>query len=158
MAPPLLGKESQIGRKGAIMQTILIVSRCEREVARLSDALNRTGFSVTVVGSAEAARRHLEFTPVALTVIDIDLKRLPGGNGLDLARDLRSAYPGMRVALTGGCHLSERQLERTDSGACGFLPKPFGLDEAVAFIREKVDAPPSSSRRLWHAQSAQLSF
>ena len=140
------------------MQSILIVSCCEREFARLADALEGAQFNVNVVNSAEAARRHLEDRAVVLAVIDIDLTCLPGGNGLDLARHLRSAYPGTRVVLTSACHLSERQLERTDCGVCGFLPKPFGLESAAALIREKVDAAPSSSRRLWHAQSAQLSY
>ena len=104
------------------MRSILIVSCCERESERLADALEGAEFEVSIVNSADAARRHLEDRTVALTVIDIDLKCLPGGNGLDLARQLRSAYPGMRVVLASACHLSERQLERTDCGVCGFLP------------------------------------
>ena len=63
-------------------------------------------------------------------------------NGLELARQLRrDAIPELRVVLTSAYHLSERQLERADCGAVGFVPKPLDLSELAQFLRARLRPP-----------------
>ncbi|MBX3207598.1 MAG: response regulator [Labilithrix sp.] len=133
------------------MMTILLVDVAEADVAILASALRVEGFEVTLAKSASEAREVLASRPVALTILDLMLRGEGGANGLELARELRTDYPSMRVLLTSSYHLSERQLERADCGVSGFIPKPYDVREVVDFVRAKVSSPPSS-RRLWCAE------
>jgi DNA-binding response OmpR family regulator len=127
------------------MDRILIFTKPDSAAAELASVLARDGFDTFTVESrssvlAELARRHVD-----LVVIDLDLR------ALDLARELRTAYPATRVILTGCVSLSERQLERLDCGAVGFLRKPFDLRGAPSFVRTHLHSH-SHFRRLWHAE------
>ncbi len=133
------------------MMTILLVDMADADAAILASALRVEGFDVVITNAANDARQVLASRPVALTIVDLMLRSEGGANGLELARELRGAYPAMRVLLTSSYHLSERQLERADCGVSGFIPKPYELSEVVDFVRAKVSAPPSS-RRLWCAE------
>jgi DNA-binding response OmpR family regulator len=134
------------------MANILIIDTPEGDASVLASALRVEGFEVVVVGSISEARKVLAEGTVALTVVDLMLRTEGEKHGLELARELRHDYPNMRVLLTSAYHLSERQLERADCGVSGFIPKPYEVDEVVAFIVAKVSGPPSS-RRVWHAEA-----
>jgi two-component system cell cycle sensor histidine kinase/response regulator CckA len=133
------------------MTTILLVDVADADAAILASALRVEGYEVVTAKTANDARQLLASRPMALTIIDLMLRGEGGGNGLELARELRRDHPGMRVLLTSSYHLSERQLERADCGVSGFIPKPYDVHEVVDFVRAKVSAPPSS-RRLWCAE------
>lgn len=141
-----LGLLVAIGR----MQTVLLVDAVEGDAAVLASALRVDGFNVVITSSAHDVRALLAAAPVAVTIIDLMI-RTDSGNGLDLAREIKTAHPFLRVFLTSAYHLSERQLERADCGVSGFIPKPYDVGEVVRFLRQKVSGPPSS-RRLWHAE------
>ena len=126
------------------MMTILLVDMVVADAAILASALRVEGFDVVVTRDANGAREVLASRPVALTIIDLMIRSEGGANGLELARELRDAYPAMRVLLTSSYHLSER----ADCGVSGFIPKPYDLREVVDFVSAKASSPPSS-RRLW---------
>jgi DNA-binding response OmpR family regulator len=132
------------------MQSILIVDAPEGDATLLASALRVEGYDVQVAASAAEAWVVLQKTPASLAVVDLMLR---GTHGLELARELKSAHPGMRVLLTSAYHLSERQLERADCGVSGFIPKPYDVGEVVDFIRTKLSGPPSS-RTAWRAETA----
>lgn len=111
---------------------ILIVDDEENHRKSLSIGLRLEGFEVVEAGDGEQALDVLEReTNVDVAIIDL---MMPGINGLDLARRLRFRLPDMKVVLTSAYHLSERQLQRADVGAIGFVPKPYHLDELVSFL------------------------
>lgn len=132
------------------MQSILLVDTPEGDATLLASALRVEGYEVQIATSAAEARTALSKTAVALTVVDLMLR---GTHGLELARELKSTHPTMRVLLTSAYHLSERQLERADCGVSGFIPKPYDLAEVVEFIRNKLSGPPSS-RRMWRVEAS----
>ena len=135
------------------MQTILLVDSPDGNASLLASALRVEGFQVVLAPSAAEARATLEDGPVVLALVDLMLRTDAGTNGLELAREIKHAHPGLRVLLTSAYYLSERQLERADCGVSGFIPKPYDVAEVVSFIRAKVSGPPSS-RRIWHAEVA----
>jgi CheY-like chemotaxis protein len=69
---------------------------------------------------------------------------LPRRSGLELARELKSRFPKLRIVLTGAYHLSQRQLELWSSsvGPSGqilaFVPKPCEPAVVAAFVKQKV--------------------
>ncbi|PKN31635.1 MAG: response regulator [Deltaproteobacteria bacterium HGW-Deltaproteobacteria-20] len=114
---------------------ILIVDDQESLRKTLSIALRLDGFDVACAASATDALEALSSRPCDLAIVDL---MMPGINGLDLARQLRTLFPNLKVVLTSAYHLSERQLLRAQCGAIGFVPKPFQMSELVAFLRTKA--------------------
>ncbi len=119
------------------MPRVLIVDDEENQRRTLSIGLKLDGFEVLVAGGAQEALKALAGStpPVDLALIDL---MMPGLNGLDLARQIRRAFPAVRVILSSAYHLSARQVERADCGAIGFVPKPYRLAELCAFLRAKT--------------------
>lgn len=136
------------------MDRILILAERDGDNDALADTLRSHGFDASVRDSADAVRSELRSTSIDLVIIDLDLRALRGARGLELAREVRSAYPATRVMLTSTSCLTERQLERTDCGAVAFLPKPYDLDRAPGLVHRCLSCCCEQLRRLWHAQGA----
>ncbi len=132
------------------MARILIVDDEANQVRSLTIGLRLEGFEVAVARDADSALQMLEEYPADIAILDL---MMPGTNGMELARKLRTLHPDLRVVLTSAYHLSERQLTRADCGVVGFIPKPYVLDELAEFLRRKLEsgvglakAPPSQAR------------
>jgi len=77
---------------------------------------------------------------------DVDLAlielMLPRRSGLELAREMKSRFPKLRIVLTGAYHLSERQLSlwsnHVGCSAIAFVPKPCEPAVVAAFVKQKV--------------------
>jgi DNA-binding response OmpR family regulator len=132
---------------------VLVVDDEENQLRSLSIGLKLEGFDVVVAGSSQEALRALDSAagvlgdgpkspPIDLALIDL---MMPGLNGLDLARQIRTRYPSVRVVLSSAYHLSARQVERADCGAVGFVPKPYRLAELCSFLRAKTKASSQAS-------------
>jgi DNA-binding response OmpR family regulator len=129
---------------------ILIVDDQDSQVRTLTIGLRLEGFEVSVARDAESALQVLDDVPADIAILDL---MMPGTNGMELARKLRTLHPDLRVVLTSAYHLSERQLTRADCGVVGFVPKPYVLDELAQFLRRKLEgsgtlakAPQSEAR------------
>lgn len=118
------------------MARVLVVDAEERQCSALSAGLTVEGFEVAFAASCQDALQILA-SPRSADVAMIDLM-IPGLNGLDLARQIRGAFPNVRVVLSSAYHLSARQVERTDCGAVGFVPKPYALRELCSYLRSKA--------------------
>lgn len=114
---------------------ILIVDDEENQRRTLSIGLRMDGFDVRLAATADEALRVLAEGMTDLMLVDL---MMPGINGLDLARQVRQLFPGVKVILTSAYHLSESQLLRADCGVVGFVPKPFEMRELVAFLQAKA--------------------
>jgi CheY-like chemotaxis protein len=114
---------------------VLVVDDNPGEIKALRIGLDLEGFSVTGVTEGESALSQLDEEPFSLVLIDM---MMPGMNGLELARAVRAAHPETPTILMSAYHLSPVQLARADTGAVGFVPKPFDFEELVRFIRRKI--------------------
>jgi DNA-binding response OmpR family regulator len=117
---------------------ILVVDDEENHRKTLAIGLRLDGFEVFEAEDGQRALELLETQQADVAIVDL---MMPGLNGLELARKLRFRCQGLKVILTSAYHLSERQLERADVGAIGFVPKPYALQDLVAFLREKLNEP-----------------
>lgn len=99
----------------------------------ISDELRAAGFSVIEAGTADEAWAYLQAGGmVDLLFTDICM---PGTmDGLALVRRVQVTYPAMRIVVTSGL---SNQL--SDEWTGRFLPKPYGFDHAVQFVREALD-------------------
>lgn len=126
------------------MPAILIVDDEPNQRRSLALGLRLEGFSVLEAGDGGEALDLLGRQRPDLAIVDL---MMPGINGLDLARRMRLQHPEVLVVLTSAYHLSERQLERADVAAVGFVPKPYELSDLVRFLTDKLQAGTPRPRR-----------
>lgn len=117
---------------------VLIVDDNPGEVRALRIGLDYEGFETTGVTKGADALTKLDEHTYSVVLIDM---MMPGMNGLELARAVRAAHPRLPTILMSAYHLSPVQLARADTGAVGFVPKPFDFEELVRFIRRKIGLP-----------------
>src|SRR5437764_7357493 len=110
---------------------ILIVED-EAAVARqIASALTEAGHDPKAVHDGEAALDEVSNTPFDLIVLDIIL---PGIDGFDVLRHLRSEHMASRVLmLTARSEVKDR-VTGLQLGADDYLPKPFAMRELVARV------------------------
>ena len=100
-----------------------------RSLVRL---LKSAGYSVEPFPSAQS---FLDAVPVAQEtgVLILDL-RMPGMDGFDLLKRLKELASGLRViVITGDGHPADRD-SAINSGAIGFLQKPFEEESLLELI------------------------
>lgn len=97
----------------------------------LTEYLGEHGLQVRAVGSGQAMRDSLATRQADLVVLDI---RLPGEDGLSLARELRRTSRVPIVLLTGVNEEADRVMG-LELGADDYVTKPFSPRELLARIR-----------------------
>jgi DNA-binding response OmpR family regulator len=137
---PLLDKDiaSQVG--------ILVVDDEPDLRLALGVALGRAGYKVRTVADAEAALDALREERAQVLITDVIL---PGCNGADLIKEVRSLYPSTRIIAMsggGGFGLTSYKPEAIttvsylavcrNAGAHAVLAKPFKVVDIVAAIRQ----------------------
>ena len=82
------------------------------------------------------ARQVLSSEPVDLVLLDV---RLPDGNGLDLARDIRGGVdPRPEVIVMSASVLPSERDAALETGARAFLSKPYAPSELVALVAKTL--------------------
>jgi DNA-binding response OmpR family regulator len=111
---------------------ILIVED-EIPVARqIAASLTEDGHDPKAVQSGEAALDEVTKKPFDLIVLDV---RLPGIDGFELLRRLRTQHLATRVLLLTARSAVDDRITGLQLGADDYLPKPFAMRELVARVR-----------------------
>ena len=113
------------------MQTILVVDD-EPKIAQLArDYLEHAGFAVVTAGDGPSAVHAARVRHPDLIVLDLGL---PGLDGLEVLRSIRSAAPTPVVVVTA----RDTELDKLlglELGADDYVTKPFSPRELVARVR-----------------------
>ncbi|OWK36822.1 hybrid sensor histidine kinase/response regulator [Fimbriiglobus ruber] len=120
-------------------ETILLVED-DATVRRVAAVILReSGYTVFEASSGLDAIALVERypDPIHLLVIDLVMPHLPGR---EAAERLTRLKPGMRVLMISGCSGEMPvQQQEAQKAAADFLPKPFGLGDLTAKVREILD-------------------
>jgi two-component system response regulator MprA len=103
---------------------------------RVTNAIRRTlayeGYQVSVAANGEGALSIARTRSPDLVILDL---MLPGMNGLEVCRRLRSAGDGIAVLmLTARDEVADR-VAGLETGADDYLVKPFALEELLARVK-----------------------
>jgi len=114
----------------ASARKVLLVDDDRLILATLSKGLEQAGYAVQACASAEEAKRVLNLERPDIAVLDV---RMPGGGGLDLARELLEQPVVPFIFLTA---YSEAEVVRqaVEHGALGYLVKPVDIPQLVPAI------------------------
>jgi len=92
------------------------------------------GHVVHEAASVAEARAILGASPIDVALLDV---RLPDGNGLDLAAEIRaSRHAATRIVIVSASVLPAERSRAVESGADAFIGKPFGATELVNVLAD----------------------
>jgi PAS domain S-box-containing protein len=100
--------------------------------------LERLGYAVTAVTSAEEALAVFKNTPDAFDLLITD-KTMPELTGFDLVREIKSQRPDLPMILCTGVSVKADIEKVQELGINGFLLKPFNKRELACIIRDVLD-------------------
>jgi two-component system phosphate regulon response regulator OmpR len=128
-----------VARAGCVL--VVDDDRSIREM--LSEYLASHGLQVAVAEDGNAMRRQIEASTPDLVLLDL---RLPGEDGLSLARYLRERYDIGIIMITGAGEVVDR-IVGLEVGADDYVTKPFDPRELLARVK-------SVMRRMQASQGA----
>lgn len=97
--------------------------------------LEREGFVVTAVSTVKAAREALQAGDVDLLISDL---RLPDGDGMDFAREVKHTHEGLPVLLWTGQPTIEAATRAVRQGVAGFLIKPVSARDLIRAANDAI--------------------
>src|SRR6266849_1411087 len=103
---------------------------------RVTNALRRTlayeGYQVSITANGEGALSIVRTRPPDLVILDL---MLPGIDGLEVCRRLRSAGDGIGVLMLTARDAVAVRVVGLETGADDYLVKPFALEELLARVK-----------------------
>lgn len=120
---------------------ILIIEDDEAIASTVSRALSSEGYEVAAVGDGEEGLERARRERPDLLLLDLGL---PGRDGLELARELRSGGEKMPILILTARDEIESRVAGLDAGADDYLVKPFAGAELLARVRALLRRQPPS--------------
>jgi two-component system response regulator MprA len=116
---------------------------------RLTSALRRTlsyeGYQISTASDGESALNQIRLRPPDLLILDL---MLPGINGIEVCRRLRSAGETMAVLMLTARDAVADRVSGLETGADDYLVKPFATEELLARVKALLrrSPPPDVAR------------
>lgn len=113
---------------------ILAVEDVPANLALLHAILEPAGFDLTDTATLRDARAAVKARVPTLVLLDV---RLPDGNGLDLARDMKAdpATHAVPILAVSASVLPSERADALQAGCDAFLAKPLRPAELLAMVR-----------------------
>jgi two-component system, OmpR family, response regulator QseB len=111
---------------------VLVVEDDPMIAKGLHTALRQDGYAVDGVSDGRSASEALRSSKFDLVLLDLGL---PGRDGLEVLRDLRSRGDATPVIIVTARDDIENRIEGLDAGADDYIVKPFDLNELAARMR-----------------------
>jgi len=118
---------------------------------RVTNALRRTlayeGYKVSITADGEGAFSIVRTTPPDLIILDL---MLPGIDGFEVCRRLRSAGDGIAILMLTARDAVADRVAGLEIGADNYLVKPFALEELLARVKALLRRrnPPDITREV----------
>jgi DNA-binding response OmpR family regulator len=110
---------------------VLVVEDDVQLARQIASALTETGHDPIIVHDGERALDKTKQKPFDLIVLDVIL---PGIDGFDVLRHLRSEHMASRVLMLTARGEVKDRVTGLQLGADDYLPKPFAMRELVARV------------------------
>ncbi|WP_020600702.1 response regulator transcription factor [Spirosoma panaciterrae] len=134
------------------MKKIVIIEDDRRIAQNIKRGLQDEGYAAEVVYEGINGREIALKPGVDLLIVDINL---PGINGFEVCRSVRSAKPHLPIIILSALGEVDDKVEGLGLGADDYLVKPFDFRELIARIEvclrrvELTNGPVIESGTLW---------
>jgi DNA-binding NtrC family response regulator len=120
--------------KRAFEKYILVIEDEEQIRILVKDMLEEAGYKVILSSNAEEGiqiyQSQMQF--IELVVLDYFL---PDSVGLDVVKKIKQFDPHCKILITSGFELDQEIQKVIESGAIGFLSKPFNREQILQYIQ-----------------------
>ncbi len=134
---------------------ILIVDDDNRVTSALRRTLAYEGYQISVAANGEAALFIVRSRPPDLVILDL---MLPGIDGLEVCRRIRSAGDGIAVLMLTARDAVADRVAGLETGADDYLVKPFASEELLARVKALLRRrnPPDVMREVLVFENLEL--
>ena len=115
---------------------VLVVDDEVRLARLIAQTLGRAGYECEVCGDGASALEAADARRPDVVVTDC---RMPGMDGLQLLRELRSRHPDLPVILVTGHGDVELAVTSMQEGAYDFVEKPYAPARLIGSVRRALD-------------------
>jgi two-component system nitrogen regulation response regulator NtrX len=115
---------------------LLVVDDEENVRASIRGVLTDEGFTVDAVESGEACLNAANRRPYDAIFLDV---WLPGKDGLEVLKELKSRNPSQYVIMISGHGSIETAVQATKLGAFDFIEKPLSLDKLILVLEHALE-------------------
>ncbi len=119
-----------------MQKTILIVDDEETIRKSLGSILIDEGYEIVMAESGEQAIKAVEDEFPSLVFLDI---WLPGMDGLETLKAIKSEYPSVCVVMMSGHGTIETAVRATKLGAFDFIEKPLSLGKVILVVNHAME-------------------
>lgn len=134
---------------------ILVVDD-DAQIRQLAAKLLREhGHRVSVARDGRELWQVLDTAEIDLVILDI---MLPGGNGLDVCRELRARFPQLPIIMVTALGSDTDRIVGLEVGADDYLPKPFNPRELLARINAVLRRTQGGAGDVTRRRGPNLSF
>ena len=112
---------------------VLLVDDEEEFVSALSERLELRGIEVDSALNGEDALAIMVEKTFEVVILDV---MMPGLGGLEVLKQIKSAYPNTQVILLTGHGATKEGIEGMRLGAFDYLIKPVDIEEMLERMKE----------------------
>lgn len=112
---------------------VLLVDDEEEFVSALSERLELRGIEVDSALNGEDALAIMVEKTFEVVILDV---MMPGLGGLEVLKQIKSAYPNTQVILLTGHGATKEGIEGMRLGAFDYLIKPVDIEEMLEKMKE----------------------
>ena len=105
-----------------------------------SEILQRHGYQVFAADCGEAALESFQTRKGGIDLVILDLG-MPGMGGLNCLRGLLQIDASARVLIASGYSVNGSVKECLESGAAGYIGKPYRLKDLLTKVRTVLEGP-----------------
>ncbi len=98
--------------------------------------LEREKFDVTTANGGQEGMNAFNRTSFDLVLLDIDM---PEVSGFEVLRHIRSRSSDVKVIMVTGLDDLEHGIQSMDSGANGYITKPFGVGDFIHEVKRILE-------------------
>ncbi len=136
LKPIVIRKKPEKIRGGT--ETILVVDDEKSVLETVQDALKLSGYAPITANSGEEALEVYEENPGRIDLIILDLG-MPGMGGRKCLAELLKIDSKVRILISSGYSANGLVKDTLESGARGFIGKPYRLVDMLKKVREILD-------------------
>ena len=119
------------------MKTVLVIDDEEKVCWALEQFLKDEGYKPIIANNAEEGLRKVEAEKPNIVILDV---RLPGMDGLEALKQIKSLNPGIHVIIITAFDFFETTIKAMQLDAFDFVAKPPDLDEIKKIIDRAIKA------------------